>query len=144
MLTVLTKTTELHRPYNREDIKNRLDNGVYIIIGDMVNGTTPWLKYVMAHIDGLLYAFKLSDSSNDTLVLTPEQVSLYNDEYFSILWESYIKNRDFILADDDSMLNDVDSYFGDLSHVKLKKYLSKHAKETIYVNDNRIKSHFKK
>lgn len=143
-LRVLSKTTELHHPYNMEDIKRRLDNGTYIIVGDMVNATTPGLKYVIAQIDGLLYAFKLSDSSNDTLVFTPEQVSLYNDEFFSILWE-YIKTRDFILADDDCML-DGDTFFGDYSHEKGKNFLTnpQNAKTIIYLNDNRTLQKFKK
>lgn len=144
-LGILAKMTILEHPYNLTEIKERLDNGTSIIVGDMIDSTTPALKYMITQIDGLLYAFKLVDSTNDTIVLTPEQVALYTDEYASILLE-YLKQKDFIIADDDAMLDNVESFFGDLSHDKLKKYLSnpKHAKDIVYINDARTMSQFKK
>lgn len=147
-LRVLSKMTAIEPPYNWQDIKRRVDDGVIIFTGDYVNPTTPGFKYAIMQIDGLLYAFKLTDSTNEKIVLTPEQVAIYTDEYWSIIW-TYLRDRDFMIADDDSMLTDVDSYFGEeFSHEKAKEFYRNPANKKIIcsINDNRnsIRQFYKK
>jgi len=138
-LKVLKKMTPLQAPYNEAEIKRRIDEGIFIIAGDFLNPTTPGIKYAVSVIDNIIYAFKLSDSTNDKLVFVPEMAMWYDDYSWEGIW-FYLGKRDFILADDDSMLTDVESYFGEeFSHEYAKKYYSNPENRTTIcqIKDNR-------
>ena len=138
-LKVLRKMTSLQPPYKWEEIKQRIDDGIILIVGDFVNPTTPGIKYAISVIDNILYAFKLSDSTNEKLVFVPETALYYDNDAWQFI-KHYLKDKDFMYADDDSMLTDVDSWFGDeFSHEYAKNFYKNPAnrKTICQINDNR-------
>ena len=139
-LNFTRESTILQKPYDKNTIKSRTDEGTLLFCGDWDPvRQAPGIKYAMSLIDGIHYSFTLVDSTEDQLVFTVEQAAIYSDRYFEVIW-SYLSERDFILADDDGVVDNAASYFGDMSHEKFKAWFSHDENKNCIaaVRDNRI------
>ena len=122
-------------PYDSAFIETQLKEGQTVICGDCI-GENMGLKYANIVFDGILYSFKLCDSTENETVFTLEEATLMTHDFFMIHFH-YLKNRDFLLFDVDNLLGDARSYFGDFSHEKIRDYLKtpRSKPEVLFFND---------
>lgn len=133
LIEVLQKMPGIEKaqcPYDAKNIKTMLDNGQTIICADSIGGNIA-IKYAFTIIDSIFYTFKLSDSTDSEIVLTLEQAAKMTPKFFSLIFESYLQDRDFLIIDQDNLLGDAQSYFGDFSHAKIRKCLTESSKDKV-------------
>lgn len=91
------------------------------------------LKYDYFIEDGVLYAAKMSNSTKEITVLTPEMAILYSDEYFVGLWDSYLSGRDVFYLDVNGYMHEAKLDFKQFDVGLIKRHLSD--KQVLFFND---------
>ena len=128
-----TKEMSYQQNMTESQMKRLLKDGYHIIVGDKNNYGNDMLKYDF-FIDGdLLISGKVSDSTPDKIVITPESVSIFTDKYFSSIWNSYISSKDFFFTDETGIMHDADIRMGQWDLDTIRKQIK--PEEIIYFND---------
>ncbi len=123
-LEVLKKLTPLGRPYDKAQIKRMLAEGTTIFCGDYTEDYQFGLKYATMKIDNILYSFNMTNTTEEQLGYNLEQAAIFNDNYFDVLWDGYLSERDFLIPDIDGIVDDVDPNFYVYSHKQIREYFS--------------------
>lgn len=117
-----------------EQVRDLLEEGYHIILGDISKHGDMMLKYDLHVMDGVFYASKVSDSTREEIILTPEMVALFEPEFFGALYESYIAQRDALFLDSYGHMLGARMRMA-YSHDSLKQQLKTRDKGTIVFND---------
>ena len=93
--------------YDKLTLQEKLNSGSILVTGAM-QGQQKVVKYVWKVKGNILYAFKLSDSTLDHIVLTLEQAGKMIPGVFDIIYNQYLSMQGFIDEDVERNFNDVD------------------------------------
>ena len=115
------------------DVSQYLKKGYHVIVADKNNYGDNLLKYDYFIEDGVLYAAKMSNSTRESIVLTPEMAILYSDDYFEGLWSSYLSGRDVFYVDINGYMHEAKIDFRQFNTSLIKKHLDE--KQVIFFND---------
>ncbi len=127
------KRMDVYIDPSKEKIKEFLKCGYHIIVSDKNNYGDNLLKYDHFIEDGILFACKMSDSTRDEIILTPEMAVYYTDDYFDELWNSYLSGRDVFYIDTQGFMFESTIREAQFSIDSIKRQLNK--KEVIFFND---------
>mgnify|MGYP001586451945 CR=1 FL=1 len=117
----------------QSDIKSFLEESIDIIVADKNNYGDIMIKYALFIKDSILYVAKMSDSSNDKVVLTLESAAIYSDDYMDILWQSYLSKRSIFFADIDGLLKNSSIRSGEFTFESIQRIIKD--KTVFYFND---------
>lgn len=100
-MNILEEARKMERVQNmtKDTLKNYLDKGYHVLVADYNNFKDIVLKYDLFVVDGIMLATKVSNSTRDRIILTPESAAIYNDTYIDMLWDSYLSARDIFCID---------------------------------------------
>jgi hypothetical protein len=127
-MRVLSQPTE-------PQVMSLLGDGYHIVLADMSKRGDVMLKYDLHVRDGVFYACKMSDSTRDNIVLTPENAALFDGEFPHITYENYISQRDLIFVDEAGLMHEADMRMGQFSHEAIKSQLEEHGEGVMAFND---------
>ena len=125
-MSILNQPTE-------ENVKFMLEDGYHVVVADKNNYGDNLLKYDLFVEDDILIISKMSDSTREEIVLTPESIARFTNEYFHILWASYLSGKDVFYLDTSGFMHDARMRLEKLDFEKLKKQLGD--KDVIYIED---------
>jgi hypothetical protein len=66
----------------------------------------------------------MTNTTEEQLGYNLEQAAIFNDNYFDVLWDGYLSERDFLIPDIDGIVDDVDPNFYVYSHKQIREYFS--------------------
>lgn len=93
--------------YDKLTLQEKLNGGSTIVTGNVIGGQNA-IKYVWRVKGNILYTYKLSDSTQDHIILTLEQAAKMIPGIFNIVYEHYLSKQDFILEDTEKNLADAE------------------------------------
>lgn len=127
-MRVLSQPTE-------PQIMSLLEDGYHIVLADMNKRGDVMLKYDLHVKDNVFYACKMSDSTRDNIVLTPENASPFGGEFLHITYENYISQRDLIFVDEAGLMHEADMRMGQFTHEAIKNQLEEHGDGVMAFSD---------
>lgn len=92
--------------YDKLVVQEKLNSGFTLVCADLKGFQTAF-KYVFKVKGNLLYCYKLSESTEDHIVLTLEQVNRMVPGLFTLLYEQYIAKQDLLFEDVDDNFGNV-------------------------------------
>lgn len=127
-MRVLSQPTE-------PQIMSLLGAGYHIILADMTKRGDILLKYDMHVRDNVFYVCKMSDSTREKIVLTPESASPFDGAYPHIAYEGYISQKDLIYVDEAGLMHEAEMRMEQFSHEAIKGQLEEQGDGTMAFND---------
>ncbi len=127
-MRVLTQPTE-------PQIMSLLGDGYHIILADISKRGDILLKYDLHVRDNVFYVCKMSDSTREEIVLTPESASPFNGAYPHITYEGYITQKDLIYVDEAGLMHDAEMRMRQFSHEAIKSQLEEQGDGTMAFDD---------
>lgn len=107
-----------------DQVADLLENGKHIITANRNKRGDNMLRYDFHIRDNILYTCKMSDSSRDQIILTPEGVQIYDRDMFLAMWDESISKEDVIIVDVPGHMKTAKYRMGqEWSHEKIKSAL---------------------
>lgn len=110
------------KDYDKLVVQEKLNSGFTLVAAEK-RGFQTAFKYVFKVKGSLLYAYKLSDSTPDHIVLTLEQVTKMVPGLFTILYEQHIAKQDLLFEDVEDNFGKVDENTFNQSEADIKKMM---------------------
>ena len=127
-MRVLSQPTE-------PQIMSLLDDGYHIVMADRTKRGDTLLKYD-AHVrDNVFYMCKMSDSSREQIVLTPQTASAFDGAYPHDIYEEYISQRDMIFVDEAGLMHEAAMRMGQFTHEAIKSQLEESGEGVMAFSD---------
>ena len=116
-----------------ENVKFMIEENYHLLVADRNNFGDILLKYDMYLEEDILIIAKMSDSTRNEIMLTPESLARFTNEYFHILWISYLSGKDVFYVDTEGYMHDAKIRTENIDLERLKKQLGD--KDVIYLED---------
>lgn len=88
----------------KKNIRELLEDGYFIITGIKGNHGTTVLKHVVHLENEIVILYKLSESTETEIFLTPVSAAVYTKKYFKVLWNAIFSSTEYFIVDTSCVL----------------------------------------